>query len=131
MVSRVRSVGYHAQQGVNHGHVGVPPFSIDIRVHRTGKKWIIVIGVESGVLGSVEFIFKISSLQPNGVTLTFVMIGLFSVDDVVGDLWWNKIVVPAFHHTVVDCDVLVHRVVLNEISQSRQDLVFSNLEKVF
>jgi len=131
LVGRIRSVGYHAQQGANHGPVGVPAFSIDIRVDRAGDKWIVVIDIESGVLGGVEFIFEISSLQPNGVTLTFVMIGMCGVDDVVGDFRWNKIVVPAFYHVAVDRDILVHRVVLNEILQSRQDLIFSNLEKVF
>ena len=69
------------------------------------------------IVSGVEII---SSLQPNGVTLTFMMIGIRSVN---GDFWRNKIVVPAFYHIVpADDEFLIGNKVTKGCFDSERDI---------
>jgi hypothetical protein len=59
-------------------------------------------------LGGLKIVFMVASLQPNGIPLTFTMVGIRDINDIGHDFGWNEIVVLAIYHVVVDGEAMLN-----------------------
>jgi hypothetical protein len=111
----VHTIRDYIEQCLQRANIGVLTLSIDVCTDGASDERSTATGVKGTVLGSLKIILVVSRLQVYRVPLTFMVIWPIKTNNVVAQLWRDKVIAPVVNYGIVDGDGTVEMVMMNKI----------------